>query len=188
MSNTSITGECFLTLAWQFYDLQRQIYGSTDDWDEDDNYSDVLDCLYTYGWKFYDRLNLLYIISVIKHQQIKFDGEPDFILEKESGDPVSNMQTFCHSDIKLKLLYGICTAYGWDCLIPDTDDFGNVLMFSRMPNYYPNLLIQFYYNVLQKLKRLQRKLESMEQSQLLKNTYNHIMLMPGQQIVICFMF
>ena len=43
MSNTSITGECFLTLAWQFYDLQRQIYGSTDDWDEDDNYSDVLD-------------------------------------------------------------------------------------------------------------------------------------------------
>lgn len=123
MSNTSITGECFLTLARQFYDLQRQIYGSTDDWDEDDNYSDVLDCLYTYGWKFYDRLNLLYIISVIKHQQIKFDGEPDFILEKESGDPVSNMQTFCHSDIKLKLLYGICTAYGWDCLIPDTDDF-----------------------------------------------------------------
>lgn len=123
MSNNSITGECFLTLAWQFYDLQRQIYGSTDDLDEDDNYSDVSDCLYTYAWKFYDRLNILYIISAINHQQIKFDGEPFFIFEKESGDPVSNMETFCHSDIKLKLLYGICTAYGWDCLIPDTDDF-----------------------------------------------------------------
>ena len=108
----------FLKLCYLF----SEVY-STDEYDSE---SDYFDCLYTGRWTAYDRLNILYTLSLIHSGDILFDGNIDFEFPEEPATPFSDIDAYCHSEIKTALLNGISHAYDWKYIY-----FGDDVSFWR---------------------------------------------------------